>query len=118
MNSPRDLVLFFRHQRFRTASEADLQSSIEEALASEPIFSGFDREVRLDPHNRIDFMVGSIGVEAKLKYPKRGIYRQLVRYAGFERVTSLILISATAIGLPDSIEGKPVYLVSVGRGLL
>lgn len=111
-----ELVRFLRRVRMRVASEAALQQSIEEALAGAEI--PYLREHRLSAADRIDFMVGGIGIEAKARYPKRGIYRQLERYAVHAEITALVLVTGTAMGLPDNIAGKPLFIVSTGRASL
>lgn len=110
------LVALLRRTRMRMGTEAALQLSIGEALTS----AGFDheREVRLSAADRIDFMVGTIGIEAKVRYAKRAIYRQLERYAAHDGISALVLITGTAMGLPPSIGGKPVFYVSLGRASL
>lgn len=78
-----------------------------------------EREVRLSPRDRIDFVVDDhIGIEVKIKGSKRDIYRQLERYAGFAQLHRLILVSSVAIGLPATIGGKPVTLISLGSAWL
>jgi hypothetical protein len=114
--APSELVRYLRRFRMRVSSEAALQMSIEEALVGGGI--PFEREVRLSAADRIDFMVGSIGIEAKCRYPKRSIFRQLERYAARAEITALILITGTAMGLPAEIGGKPVFIVSTGRASL
>ncbi len=111
-----DVARLLSSARFRQGTEALLQKDIEDFLYRSQI--RFDREVRLTPGERIDFMVGSVGIEAKIRVDKRAIFRQLTRYARFERISSLVLISGTALGLPRAIEGKPVYFVSLGRSAL
>jgi hypothetical protein len=114
--APAELVRFLRRVRMRVSNEAALQQSIEEALAGNDI--PYEREVRLSAAERIDFMVGGIGIEAKCRYSKRSIFRQLERYAARGEITALILITGTAMGLPAEIGGKPVFIVSTGRAFL
>lgn len=111
------VVQALRASRFRVSTEAALQASIGEALASAGF--AFEREVRLAPGERIDFLVdGRIGIEAKARYAKRATFRQLERYAAIAQVEALILITGTAIGLPEEINGKPLFLVALGRAAL
>lgn len=93
-----------------------MQLSIEEALDA----AGFPnkREHRLSVADRIDFMIGSVGLEAKTRCNKRAIYRQLERYAQHDEIEALILVTGTAMGLPAAINGKPIYLVATGRAAL
>lgn len=117
MTDPAELTTFLRRWRYSIGNEAALQLSLADALTTAG--ATFEREVRLGPADRIDFMVeGGIGIEAKVRYPKRQIYRQLERYAAREQVTSLILVSCTALGLPRALNGKPIFIVSVGRSSL
>lgn len=109
------VVKRLRAARYRVSTELDLHQSITDALAGLP----FEHEMRLTPGERIDFLIaGRIGLEAKVRCPKRAIYRQLERYASLPSIDSLILITATAIGLPAQICGKPVFLVSLGKATL
>ncbi len=112
-----DVVHHLQRTRLPSSTEAALQRGIEEALTAGGF--GFEREKRLAAGERIDFLVvGGIGIEAKTRCPKRSIYRQLERYARHDAVTALILVTGTALGLPPLLKGKPVYLVSIGRGAL
>lgn len=105
-----------RRAPLRRSSEAVLQIDIAEALAG----GGFvaDREASLGPGDRPDFICGQVVIEAKVRYPKRAIYRQLERYAAYDHVAALILVTGTAMGLPAEIKGKPVHVVSLGIGSL
>lgn len=111
------LVQHLRRQRYRVGQEAWLQEDIETSLRFLQI--AFEREARLAPGERIDFLVtGGIGIEAKTRCPPRQIYRQLERYATKDAITALILITGTALGLPASLNGKPLFYVSTGRAAL
>jgi hypothetical protein len=115
--TPAELTTYLRRQRYTFGNESALQLSIAEALERSGL--EFEREARLSRTDRIDFLVkGGIGIEAKVRYPGRAIYRQLVRYAEVEQITALVLMSATALGLPPSINGKPLFYVSIGRTAL
>jgi hypothetical protein len=107
------VTLVLRRARLRVSSERALQESIRDALVA---FAGdaVKREVSLSPADRPDFMIYDIAIEAKIKFPKRSIYRQVERYAMHERVGAIILVSATAMGMPAAINGKPIYFVSPG----
>ena len=96
----------------RTSSEKVMQEDIERALQR----AGVDhkREFSLNAADRPDFFSDGIVIEAKVRCAKRVIYRQLDRYAKHDRVTAVILVSCTAMGLPEEIQGKPAYFVSPG----
>jgi hypothetical protein len=94
-----------------------MQDAIEAALAGAGI--PYQREARLGPEDRIDFLVdGRIGIEAKTRYPRRRIFRQLERYCENNQFDALILITGTYLGLPSRVNGIPLYLVSTGRAAL
>lgn len=112
-----DVVKALQGQKFPVSSETALQMAIEARLVE--IEAEFEREYRLDDKNRIDFMIsGGIGLEAKTRYPRKAIYRQLQRYAAIDEVKSLILVTGTAMGMPPALNGKPIYFVSIGLGWL
>lgn len=109
-----DIVLHLRRQRYRVGQEIWLQDDIEAALKAVDV--DCEREARLAPGERIDFLVsGGIGIEAKTRAAPRQIFRQLERYARHDAITALILISGTATGLPATVEGKPLFYISTGR---
>ena len=111
------LVASLRRQRYRVGQERWLQEDIEASLVALGV--SFAREARLASGERIDFLVeGGIGIEAKTRCPPRQIFRQLERYAGHAAITTLVLITGTALGLPASIKGKPLFCVSTGRAAL
>jgi alkanesulfonate monooxygenase SsuD/methylene tetrahydromethanopterin reductase-like flavin-dependent oxidoreductase (luciferase family) len=101
-----------RAYRFRFADEGRLQDAIEGALRA----SGFtlEREVRLDPANRIDFMVGRVGIEVKVAGSPSAVLRQLTRYAQSGQVDGLILVTNRARhAQPRRIGVTPVEVVSL-----
>jgi len=115
--TPATVMAALRRARLLPSTEAALQTSIETTLAGAGILA--EREVRLAPGERIDFLVaGGIGIEAKARCQPRAIFRQLERYAKREQITALILVTGTACGLPATIGGKPAFFVSVGRTAL
>ncbi|OZD48615.1 hypothetical protein CH252_18990 [Rhodococcus sp. 06-1477-1B] len=116
-------------QRLTYNTEADLQLALDGVLTREkdlghPIVQ-FDREHRLDGHNRIDFLVtlrnglnrphAHIGIEVKINGPLAAVQRQLERYAQFPSIDELLLVTNRAHhhGIPYTIYGKPVVLCSL-----
>lgn len=105
-----------RATRLPAGPEKAVQAAIGDALTRAGI--AHRREVRLSAADVIDFMVGGLGVEVKIKGARRAILRQLERYAAHEEVAALALVSSVAMGLPAAINGKPVDIVSMGRAWL
>lgn len=103
--------------RFRYVREDDLQEGLAEALRSE----GFEleREVRLDARNRIDLLVGRVGVEVKVAGRPDAVLRQLERYAESDLVDAIMLVtSRVRHRVPAELNGKPVTVVQLaGWGL-
>jgi hypothetical protein len=111
------IVEILREARLSASSEAALQSTIDDVLSRAGV--SFEAEKRMGAGSRIDFLCNEgVGIEAKVKYPKRGIYRQLERYAAREEIKALILVTGTALGMPPEIKGKPLFYVSIGRSSL
>lgn len=114
--TPAALTAHLRAARYRQGDEYLLHEDLAARLAG---VTGFEREVRLSLADRIDFLCdGGIGIECKARAGRRAIYRQLQRYSASDRISALILVTATAIGLPAAIGGKPAFLVSLGRASL
>ena len=74
-----------------------------------------EREAHLGPGDIIDFLVGSVGIEVKIDGSLSSITRQLHRYAQYERIGSLILMTTRMkhLRLPDEMNGKPLVVILV-----
>ena len=101
--------------RFRFQNEAELQLGIATALEAAGI--AFEREVRFDAANRIDFLLpGGLGIEVKIDGSSTQLVRQLVRYADRPEVSELLLVTSKPTLSPtrgaDSAKicGKPLHV--------
>lgn len=79
----------------------------------------FESEVSLDGdrRNRIDFVVGRIGLELKIDGSPAGVLRQLDRYSGADELDAVVLITTRRShlrGLPSTLRGKPIAAFHVG----
>lgn len=97
--------------RFAHQCEEELQEAIASALTSSSV--PFEREVRLGPTDRIDFLIETVGVEVKIKGSPTEVARQLNRYAQSDQIQSLLLVTskATHRALPSSLNGKPIKVL-------
>lgn len=97
-------------------SELVLQDTLAFALARDGIT--FEREVRLTPEDRIDFLVGGVGIELKIDGSGHRLLRQLSRYARSPRVERLIVVTTRAHHRmrPMTLSGKRVEFAFL-RGL-
>lgn len=107
---------FIGRHRFPITDEKETQREIEKALAGAGM--DFGREVRLSDQDTVDFMVGKVALEVKLKGSPMKIYRQLARYAEHESVEAILLVTARSMTLPATINGKPAAVVSLCRAWL
>lgn len=93
-----------------------MQRAVERALRAERI--GYKREVKrgLD---RIDFVVGRVGLECKVHCPTAALTRQLLRYALWDDIDELLVVTSDAkhVTVPPRLNGKDVR-VHVVRGML
>ncbi len=99
-------------------SEDDVQRKIAAALRVQGV--EHLREHRLDKANRIDFMVGTIGVEVKTGGGISAVIRQLHRYAEFDTVSELVLVTTrtTLARVPTELNGKRVHVAVLLGGIL
>jgi hypothetical protein len=106
-----ELVEALRSAKFRYSSEADLQLGIERLFTEKGI--SFEREVRLDPRNRIDFVVGGVGIEIKIDGTAKDLAYQVLRYLRFPSIQEMIVVTTRASHrqMPESLEGKPITVV-------
>ncbi|MHB1420744.1 MAG: hypothetical protein ACYCX4_14385 [Bacillota bacterium] len=86
--------------------EYDLQKMVAEELSKAQI--GFDKEYRLGPRNRIDFLTDDgIGIEIKKGKPnKTQVTKQLKRYAASKEIKAIICVVERNLDLPKTIQGK------------
>lgn len=99
--------------RISVSTEKAMQADLEHLLTAAAI--PFLREHRLSDTDIPDFIVGDgVVLECKLRGARKLlIFRQLERYAAHSRVKALVLVSNVSMGLPEFIDGKPLYHVSV-----
>ena len=101
--------------RFHFTTEAELQRQIAAAL--ERVHQAFEREHSLGPAGRIDFLVGQVGIEVKIKGSVTEVGWQLQRYAEHVEVAGLLLITARAQHreLPTMLNDKPLRVFHLIR---
>lgn len=104
------LAALIRGHRYVYASEVELHGQLEQVLTAAGV--PVSREVHLTSRDRIDFLVGDVGIEVKVKGERTPI-RQLTRYAESSWVAGLLLVTTRAAGVPSTLLGKPVAVVSL-----
>jgi hypothetical protein len=114
--APWELAAIIASYRFVFNDEEGLHVAIATAL--DRLRIPYQREVSLSAHDRIDFMVGTTGVEVKVAGSRAEILRQLHRYAGFSGIAALILATTRArhLDLPASLQEKPIFVASLLEG--
>lgn len=110
------LLTGLKNQRFDLGSEKRLQAELTARFTT--LGLDFSAEYRLDPASIIDFKIGSIGVEVKIKGTAKDIYRQCARYCTHESISQLVLLTNKIIALPPTINGKPTLVFNLGRAWL
>lgn len=111
MNTSATLAGLLSRTRFRVHNEADLQRAIAHVFDGEGIT--FEREVTLSEGDRVDFLVGTIGVELKVDGSLSSVTRQLHRYAASPLVSELLLVTTRMRhrNMPGSFNGKAITVV-------
>jgi len=112
----RTITKLIQSRRFSLSDEKKLQGEIEEEFVSAGV--GYRREVRLDDRNIIDFMIGPIGIEVKIKGARLNIFRQIERYAAFGDVEKLLLVTNVPMGMPELVKGKPIHVLNLAKAWL
>lgn len=101
-------------KRYSFNNEKELQDGIELALQNRNV--QYIREAIVPPKDRVDFLVGSIGVEVKIKSSLANLTRQIHRYAQWEGISSVLVITSLnrLRNLPATLNGKPVHVIVIG----
>lgn len=111
-----EILKLLKNKCFNTEDEKVLQGQIEKVFQENNVL--FDREFYLDDKNHIDFKLGTIGIEVKIKGGKRNIYKQCERYCNFESLTELILVTSKSMGMVKEINGKPIHFLNINMAWL
>lgn len=118
MNAAAQVAEAIRQHRFRYSSEEMLQEGLAGALTD----AGFavEREVRLNRWDRIDLMVGRVGVEVKVAGRAADLARQVERYLQSDQLDGLVVVSSRVghVGVHGEFAGKPVSVVTLAGGWL
>lgn len=108
----RNVIDVLTRERLPSTPELLLQDRIAQCLTSVGIT--FEREVRLTPQDRIDFVIASVvGLEVKIEGPLAQVTRQLHRYAQSAQLASIILVTTRMRHrmVERVMNGKPVDVV-------
>lgn len=113
-NAVNNLLSLFGQRRFHFNTESELQEGIASVLTDASF--EFKREVTLSRKDRIDFLVGDVGIEVKVGGSLASVTRQLHRYSEFDKISSLILVTSRmchGLNLPNSMNGKPLSIHAI-----
>lgn len=105
-------------KRFQFNPENEKKLQVQMATVFKNNNVAFRREYYLNDDNHIDFLIGDIGIEVKIKGSKNEIYKQLERYCKFEEVNTIILVTTMSMGMLKEISGKPVRYINLNRAWL
>lgn len=137
------LETLLRSYQFNFTSEEELQCAVEAILTQTKV--PFEREYEFPPivtdeprhvtrvysdagvsdvlskprrtisKDRIDFIVGDIGLEIKIGFSYTDVVRQLHRYAAHDEIKALMLLtSRSQHTMPAEISGKTLCTVNIG----
>lgn len=116
MNLSGRIIQLLTTHRLPLSDEKLLQAEIAGVFSAAGL--AYRREVHLGPRDIVDFMVGSVAVEIKIKGARRAIYRQLERYCNYTEVGAIVLATNVPMSLPATILTVPTAIAALGRGWL
>lgn len=110
-SSHHEIVELINSQSWRYQNENDLQHGIASLLTQNG--HTVKREVRLSAKDRIDLLVGTIGIEVKVKGQPEKVRQQLIRYAAHtDQLTHLILVTTMAAhAIPENYLSIPATTI-------
>lgn len=108
-----ELVALIRSYQIPFGTEAAMQSAIERILKEAGL--KFQREHVFGPRDRIDFLIGRIGLECKVDMSKARVASQLLRYAERPEIDALLLVTSrhTHTFAQTELGGKPFKVIRV-----
>lgn len=115
MSDLRIVITALRAHRFNYTDEHDLHRGIDAALTAADV--EYATEVRLSARDRIDYVIGRLGVEVKVKGTTDALRRQVTRYTEHDAIDEVLVITTLrrhAHQLPALINGKNVWTIHLG----
>lgn len=102
------LKSYLANFRYHLDSEESIQLGIAAALQAGGI--GFEREPRLSPTERPDFLVDGVAIEVKRHGALTPLLLQLSRYAELDGVREVLVVTARvqSTDVPSELHGKPL----------
>jgi hypothetical protein len=112
------LHTFFSSFGYCTETEELLQQAVEKLLRGAGI--DYAAQFRLSASDRVDVLVGRVGIELKIKGRNAEIVRQLHRYVQHDAIDGILLITSRARHqqIPDRLNGKTIRVLWVGGAAL
>jgi hypothetical protein len=110
MTTP-EIAALLAARAYHWQNEKELQRGIGMVLTEAGVV--FVPEVSITRKDRIDFLVGKIGIEIKVGGSLAAVTRQLFRYAECPEIDSLVLVTTKQAhrNMPNEILGKPLHVV-------
>ena len=94
--------------------ETDIHQLVAKRLEDAGL--SFTHEAKLGPGCRIDYLVGNVGIEIKKGRPDAKLLKQqLLRYAAFDAVEAVVVLSQRTVALPKTVLGKPVHVIVLNQ---
>lgn len=99
--------------RYRFSNEKELQDGLEKAFIENEI--QYEREVRLQQRDIIDFVVTHqgirLGIEVKIDGNRNALLRQISRYLEHESIDSIFVVGTPywILNIPQNLHGKELY---------
>jgi len=94
--------------------ETDIHQMVAKRLTDSGL--AFVHEAKLGPGCRIDYLVGNVGIEIKKGRPDaNALKQQIARYAAFDSVGAVIVLTQRTVSLPKTVLEKPVHVIVLNQ---
>lgn len=114
------VIKILRGYRYPISTEAALQLAVAKVLTDAGI--RFERELVIDPTNRLDFYLPDfkLALELKIDGSAAEVTRQLFRYVQDDRVAFVVLMTSVYrhARVPHEMRGKGIDVITLWEGAL
>lgn len=114
MKRAADVVSLLKRYRFNFTNEDELHRGIADVFTKNGVT--FVHEKILSKKDRIDFLIGGVGIEIKVKGSPSAVARQVIDYLKYDEISEIILVTSRGMAaeyLREVVSEKKITILDI-----